>query len=64
MNVFEFKDFIFASFIGASAWFSYKLGWRRGLEYGVDESIDLLADAGLIELEKLEDGDVKIHKAK
>lgn len=64
MGLFELKDFIFAAFVGASAWFSYRLGWRRGLEFGVDESIDLLAEAGLIEIEELEDGEVKLSKAK
>lgn len=64
MELFVLKDFIFAVFVGASAWFSYKLGWRRGLEYGVDESIELLAEAGIIELEELEDGDIKLSKAK
>ena len=60
----ETKDFIFASFVGVSAWFSYKLGCKRGLEYGVDRSIDYLAEAGLIEVEYLEDGEIKLSKAK
>lgn len=63
MELFVLKDFIFAAFVGASAWFSYKLGWRRGLEYGVDESIELLAEAGLIEVEEL-DGEILLSKAK
>lgn len=64
MDLFEFKDAIFAVFVGISAWYSYRTGWKSGLEYGVDESIDLLAEAGLIEIEHLEDGEVKLSKAK
>ena len=60
----EFKDFIFAFFVGVSAWYSYKLGCKRGLEYGIDRSIDYLAEAGLIDIEYLEDGEIKLSKAK
>lgn len=64
MDLFELKDIIFAAFVGISVWYSYRLGWKRGVEYGVDESIDLLAEAGLIEVEHSDDGEVTLSKAK
>jgi phenolic acid decarboxylase len=63
-NLLELKDIIFAMFVGGSTWYSYKLGWQRGVAYGVDESIDLLAEAGLIEVEHSDDGEVTLSKAK
>ena len=59
----EAKDFIFAAFIGLSAWFSYKLGWKSGLSDGIDKSLFYLSDQGFIELEELPDGELKISKA-
>ena len=59
----EAKDFIFAAFIGLSAWSSYKVGWKSGLSDGVDKSLFYLSDQGFIELEELPDGELRISKA-
>ena len=60
MELLYVKDLIFVAFIGVTAWFSYRSGWNSGLDKGVDESLIYLSKQGFIEIEELEDGDIKI----
>ena len=53
MELLLIKDFVFLILIGAAAYFSHKKGVLRG----IDESIKILANAGLIDVEDLEDGE-------
>ena len=43
---------IFLATIAASAYFSYKAGYKSGTEFGVDTILHHLADQGVIELEE------------
>lgn len=58
----EAKDLIFVSFIALSAWFSYRAGWKSGLDDGIDKSLFYLEEQGFIEVEELPDGELKISK--
>ena len=59
----ELKDLAFLVFISIAVWFSYRNGFKSGLNTGIDESIYLLESQGFIEVEELEDGELRIHKA-
>lgn len=59
----ELKDLAFLVFISIAVWFSYRNGFKSGVNTGIDESIYLLESQGFIEVEELEDGELRIHKA-
>lgn len=42
---------LFAFAMGAAAYFSYKSGFAKGTEYGVDAIINDLAAKGIVEIE-------------
>ena len=47
-------------FVAACAYFSYVSGRSEGLEQGMDHTVQLLADAGLIKLRMKPNGDMEI----
>jgi hypothetical protein len=67
MSLFYIKDILFVILLGVCAWFSYRKGWKSGIEEGIEagmeESFEYLESLGYIRIEELSDGNIKIHKA-
>lgn len=68
MELFYLKDFIFLAILGVCAWFSFRKGWKSGVEagldYGMEEALEYLEGLGYIKLEELPNGEIKVHKVK
>jgi hypothetical protein len=45
---------IFLGTIAASAYFSFKAGYKSGAEFGVETVLETLAENGVIELEEVD----------
>jgi hypothetical protein len=65
MDIFSFtwEQIVMLGLVGASAYFSYKSGWREGCMQGIHQTVEDLTKAGYIaQYEDPETGEVEIGR--